>query len=244
MANFRKVTVVPFENEQNVPMSDAIHTPQAPSFITSAPPSAAPMVSKKRNAHFDKLTRLLKIILKLANIEGYNQEGKIKTPSGDYLMHSDIVSLLNHAMTVGRVLIGEQEFIKLLYKAQIEPDLIVNENVKSKLSNLYDTQVQPNNNMNDVEMPKLDGPFPLAGEPVIYENIRPPKRKPENDDSQIGWVVPEKQSIINHTSDVPPPAKKQKVEEVKRQFIPSWEYAKEMSKDTELPSDDDEWGED
>ena len=83
-----------------------------------------------------KLLKQIRVILGLAKIEGYDDSGRIRGEKGIFLPNSDIVSLLNNAMTPGRVLIGQDIFISLLKEAKIPPELIVNDNVRAKLVGL------------------------------------------------------------------------------------------------------------
>jgi hypothetical protein len=92
---------------------------------------------KKIRQTVDRIKRIMKIILKLAKINGYDTEGRVLNDEGNYVENSNILTLLNHAMTKGRILIGQSDFISILHKASVEPDLIVNENVRSKLLSLY-----------------------------------------------------------------------------------------------------------
>jgi hypothetical protein len=73
------------------------------------------------------------VILKLARKIGYDSDLRIKLKNGKYLEKSNIVDLLTHAMSVGKVLYGEQEFIDLLADSDVDPDLIINDNVRIKL---------------------------------------------------------------------------------------------------------------
>ena len=57
--------------------------------------------------------------------------------NGEYINDSNVISLINHAMSHRKLLIAQNEFVQLLYEAQIEPELIYNENIKAKLVNLY-----------------------------------------------------------------------------------------------------------
>ena len=82
-----------------------------------------------------KILRQIKVILSLAKIGGYDDEGKIKDDYGNFIPNSDIATLLNYAMTPGRVMIGQDHFIKLLKKANVSPDLIINDNIRAKLIN-------------------------------------------------------------------------------------------------------------
>lgn len=73
------------------------------------------------------------IILKLGRIKGYDENKRILGSDGKYIHGSDISMLLNEAMSPKRVLNGMDDFIKLLAKAKIDPDIILNDTIKSKL---------------------------------------------------------------------------------------------------------------
>ncbi|MDI9312030.1 MAG: hypothetical protein QM535_17585 [Limnohabitans sp.] len=95
-----------------------------------------------------KLVNILQIISRLAMIKGYNENGNILGLNGDYLKNTDLVSLLLHSMSPGKILNGEIEFIDLLRKANISPLLILNETFRSKLlNNEIQNEKKENNNI-------------------------------------------------------------------------------------------------
>lgn len=75
----------------------------------------------------------LDIALKLGRIKGYDDTRRILSTDGKYISGSDISMLIEEAMTPKRVLVGMDEFIKLLAKANVDPDQILNDNIKKKL---------------------------------------------------------------------------------------------------------------
>jgi len=78
-----------------------------------------------------------KIYLYLGLIQGYDSAFRIKDESGKPIYNSNIISLVNDASKRSDVLIGYDNFITLLYKANVDPEWIVNENVKSRLLRLH-----------------------------------------------------------------------------------------------------------
>lgn len=108
MENFEKVTLMPTENEKT-------------------------MVGRSP----DKLVRIIKLILKLARIDVYNEEGHIKSKNGGYSSNSDMARLTIQAMTFSLLFIGEDDFINLLYEAKIYPYKLINENYRANLAKLY-----------------------------------------------------------------------------------------------------------
>jgi hypothetical protein len=105
---------------------------------------------KRVNTFIDKLNKIIKIFLKLANIKGYDIIGRVRNSNGEYINDSNVISLINHAMSHGKLLIAQNEFVQLLYEAQIEPELIYNENIKAKLVNLYSNK---NTDVNQESIP-------------------------------------------------------------------------------------------
>jgi hypothetical protein len=131
MDSARKMVVIPADAESATVPKVTYH----PS-IDNTPMSKEEKRRKERVG--ERLARLLKIILKVARVNGYDLEGRIRKNDGSLLPNSDIATLLNYAMTPGKVLIGESEFIDLLHKANVEPDLIINDNFRAKLMKMYE----------------------------------------------------------------------------------------------------------
>ena len=86
-----------------------------------------------RGSPFIRNTPEYDVILKLGRIKGYDEHRRILSSDGSYIQGTDVTMLLNEAMSPKRVLNGMEEFIKLLVKAKVDPDIIVNDNIKSKL---------------------------------------------------------------------------------------------------------------
>jgi len=124
MLSVKKVTLIPAKENQSGGGADEMGT-----LIEPVEKSADKIKSKI----YDKIHRFIKIILKLARTVGYDEDLRIKLKNGKYLEKSNIVDLLTHAMSVGKVLYGENEFIELLSESDVNPDLIINDNVRIKL---------------------------------------------------------------------------------------------------------------
>lgn len=140
MLSARKIVVEPIENQEGgendgqltLPVESKVH-------------------DKIKHKIYDKLHRFLKIILKIASKSGYDDNLEIQRSDGTYMPRSNIVDLLTHAMSPGKILHGEREFVELLYNCSVDPDLLLNENVRSKLLqyknskfNKYPTEKAPN----------------------------------------------------------------------------------------------------
>jgi hypothetical protein len=118
---------------------------------------------------YDKIHRFIKIIIKLARYSGYDEELRIRLKNGKYLDKSNIVDLLTHAMSAGKLLYGENEFIELLHNCGVDPELIINDNVKSKLLQ-FSRKSKPINEPMDIN--------------IINENLRKRKSDDHNDENQ------------------------------------------------------------
>jgi hypothetical protein len=130
MQHSQKVVVTPYDEPPSLPMA----TDSDVQFTSKKPNKGHPLI--------DKFTKQLKIVLKVAKIDGYDGDFRIKDENGHFIYNSNIISLLNDATSISKVLIGYDSFISLLHKANVEPDLIVNENVKARLLQLYQSKRQ------------------------------------------------------------------------------------------------------
>jgi hypothetical protein len=93
-----------------------------------------------KHPFLEKLTKQIQIILKIAKINGYDDNFRIKNENNQVIENSNIITLLQNVTTPSKVLIGQESFVNLLYKAGVEPDLISNENIKYRLINLYESK--------------------------------------------------------------------------------------------------------
>ena len=91
----------------------------------------------------EKIQRLLRIALKIASLDAYDEDFKIKDSNGSPIEDSDIVALLNNAISSQKLLVGENDFIRLLFEAKVDPNWIVNENMRSKLLNYRPINTRP-----------------------------------------------------------------------------------------------------
>jgi hypothetical protein len=156
MQHSQKVVVTPYDDTQ---------PPSLPMAIDSDVQFSSKKINKGHPL-IDKFTKQLKIVLKLAKIDGYDGDFRIKDENGQYIYNSNIISLLNDATSISKVLIGYDSFISLLHKASVEPDLIVNENVKARLLQLY-------------QFKRQEELYSKAGPSVNVKNAR--KRQHEDD---------------------------------------------------------------
>lgn len=73
------------------------------------------------------------IIIKLCAIKAYDGARRILSASGDPVLGSDIILLLDEALSPRRALVGMKEFVDALARARVEPNSILNDNVRLAL---------------------------------------------------------------------------------------------------------------
>lgn len=182
MGKVRKMTVIPFEEqEEEEPQSSQSECTQQIGHGQEGGNEKVKSVSIRERANL-KLINLLRVMSKLASIQGYDEEGRIQSRSGGYMNNTDIAFLLQNSMAPGKLIVGQDEFIHLLIKAKVNPDLILNENVRSKLlnenSNMHSQDLNFSNKIKEVvqarntELPKnyLDSPESPINASVVENN--------------------------------------------------------------------------
>jgi len=90
-----------------------------------------------RDRYRIKIENLLKIMAKLAKIQGYDENWRIRNQKGQFIDDTNVAALLTYAMSPGKVLNGEQNFIDLLNEAGVSEELVLNEAIKAKLKRSF-----------------------------------------------------------------------------------------------------------
>ena len=146
-----------------------------------------------RSNPMERQSRILKIALKLANVNGFNENLNILDENGEFVQDSNLAKLLNITQTKIRNVKGMNELIKLFSVAQITPDLIVNEMVKQRLY-----EINNDNRRNDSH----------NGNPNTYPNINraTTPKIPYNgdviiDNSQVNEIQTERPQPVAGSSD-------------------------------------------
>jgi hypothetical protein len=214
MEHSSKMVLTPFENEPAPPIlmpstnNSVQYNSTVPvqttstgtqSYVQNSNMGTQISIRKQKSHPFlEKLINQLKIILKLAKIDAYDTSLRIKNNKGDFIENSHIINLLQNATVLAKVLIGQDDFIKLLFQAKVEPELIANENVRTNLIKLYEKN---NSNDNKPVEPMIFSDV-SSHEPVDPTvNIRAKKRRREENDfdenesedeppSKKSWIYP------------------------------------------------------
>ena len=90
-------------------------------------------VGKGAKYAFQKVPMIMRTVFNLALINGYDKQMRIRNSKGEFVPNSNLMDLLNHAMSVGKKLENINEFIDLLAEAEVDPEWIINENVRQML---------------------------------------------------------------------------------------------------------------
>src|SRR5882757_3052036 len=88
------------------------------------------------------------MVLKLSQINGFNDNFNIRGTDGEYIQNTNIAKLLSLTQHRIRTQKGVPELINLLYEAKIDPNIIHNEGIKAKLLELYSSAPNGNNESN------------------------------------------------------------------------------------------------
>ena len=91
-------------------------------------------VGKGAKYAFQKVPMIMRTVFNLALINGYDKHMRIRNSKGEFVPNSNLMDLLNHAMSVGKKLENITEFIDLLAEAEVDPEWIINENVRQMLA--------------------------------------------------------------------------------------------------------------
>ena len=184
MQSAKKVTLIPPKESQ---IGGNLESEEIDSENGKISSSVEKPTDKVKSKIYDKIHRFIKVILKLARTVGYDEDLRIKLNNGKYLEKSNIVDLLTHAMSVGKVLYGESEFIQLLAESNVDPNLIINDNVRLKLIQ-FKNKNKSNKN------------FEEENEKIVVKSIQSHKKPQEvlrNEPIKVVKKGPKKVIVVN-----------------------------------------------
>src|SRR3989454_12577891 len=147
----------------------------------------SPLTQKKENSirkyAYERELKRCKILLKLAAYGGYDDLGRIKLPDGTFMEDSDIIPLLMHVLSPGRNIKGINEFVDLLHRADVSPELVINASVRDMLmrrGTLQRTYNIPKENSSKDNLPQ-ESPISRGSKTILLVNPRPFKRGREDE---------------------------------------------------------------
>ncbi|RWS26471.1 hypothetical protein B4U80_02435 [Leptotrombidium deliense] len=147
------------------------------------------------------MLKQLKIILKLAKINAYDENGRIRDKSGTFIEN------------ISRVLLAEKEFIDLLNEANIDPELIINDNVRknSSIKPIITETIEPSRS-ETIKRKRDDLDDEYDGPPELERfDEPPPKRTREEADKLEMPTLERADSPIFYKRKKPSPWDKEKI---------------------------------
>jgi hypothetical protein len=121
----KKMTLVPFQEGGGV--SNEFKQPDPESVISD---ENTKKVNSIRKHALDRQTKLLKVVLKLAQTNAYDSNGTATDGKGG---RYDVVPLLLYCFSPGRSIRNLDHFVETLHSAGIDPQDILNQNVREML---------------------------------------------------------------------------------------------------------------
>lgn len=174
MRHAKKVMLVPQEGS-------------GPEFNATETQEVSTIPQKKENSirkyAYDRELKRCKILLKLAMYGGYDDLGRIKLGDGTFMEDSDIIPLLMHALSPGRNIKGINEFVDLLHRAGVSPELVINTSVRDMLmrrGRLPRTYNRPTDSSPQEEPPTIT----KGNETIFLVNPRSYKRGREDESAE------------------------------------------------------------
>ena len=136
------------------------------------PESIKEPTKKRIERDIDKIQKLILIVLKIARHNGYDENFNLLDENGKVIDKSDLVSLLNHSLTHQKLFIGGERFIQLLHEAKVDPNRIINDNMRSKLLSITERPITSHQSRTTVspERPRIRV---SPGRPRITESPPP-----------------------------------------------------------------------
>jgi hypothetical protein len=137
--------------------------------------SSRPARRPQRHNHpiKEKEEKLATILALTALVGGYGPDLRIKDESGNPIYNSNVLKLVNNALSMSDILIGYDRFVNILFQANVNPEWIKNENLKERLMGLYERRTVPKT----INPPP--SPPPAPPQVPFYEFPFVPETKPE-----------------------------------------------------------------
>ena len=138
MSDVKAMVVYPFDAEKEQQLHEQTKHVQNDKLITKI----------QQGSGYSNLFHIIRMVLKLSQINGFNDNFNIRGNNGEFIPNTNIAKLLSLTQHRVRSQKGVSELINLLYEAKIDPNIIQNEGIKSKLNEMYN--LPPSNGSNDM----------------------------------------------------------------------------------------------
>lgn len=189
MSSFKKMVLMPEDaSEEEEEFPKQIQDGHGIDDDFQSPPQTSQKKGNTiRDYALDRQRRLLQIVMRIASINGYNENMNIKDKNGKFVEGTDIIPLILYSVTKERLVKGIDSYVDLLVEAKVPPEVITNENLRQRLINAghaggRQRSETATRKAADVENETaVDEPVfqePVAQEPVVHiDKTRKPKRK-------------------------------------------------------------------
>ena len=141
MKAFRKVFAVPdnFQSNLRLVPEDMMPIQQTGG---NTEPNEVRRGNPIRQYAMDRQRKLLTVILQLAKNNSYTDDLAVQLTNGSVLEPNQFINLLNYALSPGKAMTGINDFVEVLHRAKVTPEMLINENVKLMLRNFYQKRGQ------------------------------------------------------------------------------------------------------
>lgn len=149
----------------------------AEEFVESSP---TPKPNSIRKYAIDRQTKMLAVVLKLAQMKSYDIDSKI---TGDNGQRYDVIPLLIHCFSPGKTIRGLESFIDILHQANVKPSDIINESVRDQLAKKrgFRPRLEPVQEIPEIEdvEPQRDEEEEEEEEVFVDSPPDPPREQPK-----------------------------------------------------------------
>lgn len=129
-------------------------------FTPASKPDIVVETGKKENLikkhTLERQRKIMSVVLKLAQHGSYDADGVLIRTDGSRVEESDLIELLLFAMSRGRLIRGLDDFARILAKAGVTPDEVINSQVRDLLMK----QINQHTNVPSTAPPPQDPPSP------------------------------------------------------------------------------------
>ena len=123
-----KMTLVPYQ--EGGAGEEFVTAPSGATNTTSVAPRPKAKSNSIRSYALQRQSKMLQVVLKLAVAGAYDSNGEMTTSDGRQV---NVIPLILHCFTPGKAILGMDDFIQVMSEAGVDPDLVINDNVRELL---------------------------------------------------------------------------------------------------------------
>lgn len=123
-----KMTLVPYQ--EGGAGEEFVTAPSGATNTTSVASRPKAKSNSIRSYALQRQSKMLQVVLKLAVAGAYDSNGEMTTSDGKQV---NVIPLILHCFTPGKTILGMDDFIQVMSEAGVDPELVINENVREML---------------------------------------------------------------------------------------------------------------